>query len=78
MTIEPSYRIDWVTFEERYPHEFSIAAQSDVIRPDNRLQAIADAWNEYLDSEPFTGESPVAWQKLSALLDALTEEDNDE
>ena len=48
----------------------------DVLVPDTRLQAIADAWN-YDDIGQGRYEFRQQWSELAVLLDAL-KEDNDE
>ena len=42
--------------------------------PDTRLQAIADAWNEYTDVIKDEQLGTMEWLSVVALLDALTEE----
>ncbi len=53
----------------------------NVLVPDTRLQAIADAWKLYRELhriDPSSNETEEAWKLAIALLDALTKEDTDD
>jgi len=70
MTVEPSYRM--ICDSDEMAHTLNCLAL------DTRLQAIADAWNEFqsfdglIEGVPAKG---IAWANVRILLDALTEED---
>ena len=50
----------------------------DSVEFDTRLQAIADAWNEYTDVIKDEQLGTMEWLSVVALLDALNEENGDE
>ena len=80
MTVEPSYTENEL---RRVGAEYNLSGYLDrVIRrstPDTRLQAIADAWKNYLTSRDVgTPDQEAEGQRLLFwLLDALTEEVDD-
>ena len=81
MTVEPSckmYRATVPEVVEPYVHSDTSLIQrlvdSGSLTPDTRLQAIADAWNEYTDVIKDEQLGTMEWLSVVALLDALTKE----
>jgi len=76
MTVERSYRVDLRRIEQDVVTEL---LGSGALVPDGRLQAITEAWN-FPSSGVEMGREDVreVWPEFADLLDALSEEDNDD
>jgi hypothetical protein len=80
MTVEPTYQIDWVEMERKHPEGLSRSElYGRIAKAELQLQAIADAWNRpWRWGTLHPDKVRDNWPKLGALLDALTQDDNDD